>query len=397
MTIVFDRSARSFDIDGRMRVEKAIISKACVNPYWGAEIPNYKELGLDPAKKYMLYRDPAELEAAAPTYEGIPLLLIHKAVSANEPEQRLVVGAVSNVKYEHPYLTASLSVWTKEAIDLIESGDKEQLSCGYRFTCDLTPGSKDGLQWDAVMRGLVGNHLALVDEARVGPEAIVPDSVPSEPPMKSKYAARFPKLTFANDADVIAFDAAMDEEKKEAEDAAREAAEDKAHDCYGKTADEWEKMEAKDKKSARDEWKKAEDKKAKDAKAAKDATPAEPADDPKNKGMDGKLTKAEVEALLANDRKEQRASIMTAVNDLAEARKAVEPLVGVIALDSAEAVYVYALGKNKIDGTGWPLAALKANVESLKSRAAPAKAKIVGDSVGGSALLAAFPGLARFQ
>ena len=104
-------------------------------------------------------------------------------------------------------------------------------------------------------------------------------------------------------------------------------------------------------------------------------------------------------ALLAADRAMQRGAIMTAVQDLTEAREAVKPLVGVApVMDSAEAVYVYALGKQGIDGKGWPLAALKANVESLK-RASTAKptAKPAFDGAAAVSVGSIFPGLSRFN
>jgi hypothetical protein len=50
LILAFDRSARSYDADGRLHVAVSHISKATVNPYQGAEIPGYQELGLDPTK-----------------------------------------------------------------------------------------------------------------------------------------------------------------------------------------------------------------------------------------------------------------------------------------------------------------------------------------------------------
>lgn len=81
----FDKqSARSFDADGRMRVRDCVISVAEVNPYYGREIPKWKELGLDPNKVYDLYRDPEELERGGPTFNG-PLMIRHVAQTADEP------------------------------------------------------------------------------------------------------------------------------------------------------------------------------------------------------------------------------------------------------------------------------------------------------------------------
>ena len=79
-TLAFDqKSARSFDADGRMRVPGCVISVAEPNPYYGKEIPKFKDLALDANTVYDLYRDPSELERAAPTFNGLPLMIRHIA------------------------------------------------------------------------------------------------------------------------------------------------------------------------------------------------------------------------------------------------------------------------------------------------------------------------------
>ena len=133
----FDRSARTKDADGRMRVEACRISKSNVCQYIGYEVPGHEALGLDPNRIYNLYRDRAALKAAAPSFSNVPLLIEHAAVSASEPRKQLVVGTVSSVRYEHPYLVADLMCWDAEAIRLIESGAQRELSCGYGYRADM--------------------------------------------------------------------------------------------------------------------------------------------------------------------------------------------------------------------------------------------------------------------
>ncbi|MGO9430995.1 DUF2213 domain-containing protein, partial [Rhodoblastus sp.] len=336
--MIFDRSVRHYDQDKRLHVDKTVISIANVCEYYGAEIPNAKDLGLEPTKKYKLYRDPAELEAAAPTYHNVPLLVRHAAVNADDPKRDALSGTVSNISFENPYLYGSLAVWTQEGIDLIESGEQEQLSAGYYFTADMTPGvTPEGEHFDGRMRNLICNHVAQVKEGRVGPESTVADqSISETPPMPSKYPALAKFL--AKDADIVAFDAAMDAEAEKE----KEKAEDAERDYYGKTQDEWEEMSAKDKKKARDEWKKAEDKRAKDAEeeTAKNIAAKEKQG---GSGNDSAITVGDLKRLIAEDRKAHRGEILAAVTELAEARELVKPLVGVIALDSAEADYAFAL------------------------------------------------------
>jgi uncharacterized protein len=178
-TLVFDRtSVRLFDSDGHLHVEDTNISKATVNPYFGREIPDYERLGLDANKTYRMLRHPAELTKAAATFDGKPLLLHHKPVNALDHAFDVVAGSVTDVRFEPPYLKAKLHIWPREAIDAIESKRKKELSCGYKYRPDMTPGTYDGMPYDGVMRDIVGNHVALVKEGRAGPDVMVGDSQP---------------------------------------------------------------------------------------------------------------------------------------------------------------------------------------------------------------------------
>lgn len=174
--LAFDR--RMETIDGHLVVTGCHITKANVCPYLGAEIPNSEALGLEPGKVYMLYRDPAEIQAAKDTYNRVPLLMQHVAVSADAPQQFLTVGTASNARFGHPYLDADLTIWTREGIDAIESGKQRELSCGYRYVCDMTPGtSLEGEKYDGRMTQITANHIALVEAGRAGPDVMVADSV----------------------------------------------------------------------------------------------------------------------------------------------------------------------------------------------------------------------------
>jgi hypothetical protein len=176
--IAFDRaSVRSVTVDGRMQVELNPISKANVCPYYGKEIPDWDKLGLDPEKVYMLLRDPEELEKAASTFNEVPLLLIHKPSTANAHPREVTIGTTgSNAQWQDPYLMNTLSVWDGEGIEAIESDEQKELSSGYRYRADMTPGEFNGEHYDGVMRDIVGNHVALVEEGRAGPDVVVGDS-----------------------------------------------------------------------------------------------------------------------------------------------------------------------------------------------------------------------------
>lgn len=192
--LAFDRqSVRSVDADGRLHVALTNISKANVSPYYGSEIPGFSELGLDPAKVYNLWRDPAELEKGAKSFNNLPILRRHIQVSADAPSKEDVVGSIgSDVTFNSPYLCASLCFWDSEAIAGIESGQLEELSPAYRYTPDMTPGNTpDGEAYDGRMTNILGNHLATVEVGRTGKDVVVADSTPftnkqETPAMKTK-------------------------------------------------------------------------------------------------------------------------------------------------------------------------------------------------------------------
>ncbi len=179
--LAFDRAAasvRSYRKDGALDVAATNISKACVNPYVGHEIPGWQELGLNPDEIYNLLRDPEELKKAAPTFNRLPILSEHVAVTADDHQPDLVVGATgSDCEFAAPFLRNSLVLWARDGIDLVESDEQKELSCAYHYRADMTPGSYEGEAYDGVMRDIVGNHVALVKQGRAGADVVVGDSM----------------------------------------------------------------------------------------------------------------------------------------------------------------------------------------------------------------------------
>lgn len=188
-TYAFDKkSARSFDADGRMRVVDCVLSVAEVNPYFGREIPRNRELGLQPDRVYDLYRDPDALAAAAPSFDGLALMIRHVAQTADEPRKEYIGGSVYNVRFEDGRLRGDLLVWDRAAIDLIQSGVLADLSSSYRYTPDMTPGEVAGRAYDGVMRNIEGNHVALVEDGRATGAHVADSAIPlpEEPNMTDK-------------------------------------------------------------------------------------------------------------------------------------------------------------------------------------------------------------------
>jgi hypothetical protein len=168
---------RRIDHDGRMHVDTSNLSMAAVNPYQGDEIPHWELLGLEPKKTYMLLRHPDELKRAADSFNGLPILDTHVPMDADSHLPYLVIGATgSRAKFEPPYLTNAISLWTRDAIDNVNSGQRKELSCAYSYLPVMTPGVYEGRHYDGIMTDLRGNHVALVREGRAGADCVVGDS-----------------------------------------------------------------------------------------------------------------------------------------------------------------------------------------------------------------------------
>lgn len=176
-------SMRTKDDNGFLHVALTPISKATVNPYLGKEIPFSDEHGFDPEKIYYALRPADELEKAANTFNGLPLLLEHHEINAENPAKEWVVGSVgTDAVFEAPYLKNSMTVTDAQAIQYIEDGQAAEISCCYSYDPDFTSGEfteVDGskVHYDLIMRNIKGNHVALVPEGRAGHDVKVADSM----------------------------------------------------------------------------------------------------------------------------------------------------------------------------------------------------------------------------
>ncbi|WP_258086961.1 DUF2213 domain-containing protein [Xenorhabdus bovienii] len=181
-SVVFDEgSRRRIDDNGYLHVSQTHLTKEQVVPYIGREIPGWEDLELEPDRMYYGYRPGDELEKAQSTFNGVPLLYIHKQDSAGQPLKELRVGSIGTTPvWDSPYLDNALTVTDQMAIDAIADGSLKELSCGYFFEPDFTSGEFNGAAYDFVMRNIRGNHVALVKEGRAGPDVYVHDGLPSQ-------------------------------------------------------------------------------------------------------------------------------------------------------------------------------------------------------------------------
>lgn len=377
-------SVRSKDSNGHLRVNKTVITKAAVNPYYGREIPNYENLGLEPNKVYHLLRDPEEIKKGMDTFKTKQLLIKHIPVNSTEPQKQSTIGAIgSELTFEDNKLYADLSAWDEQAIDLIESGKLQELSAGYAYTADMQAGEWQGVPYDGVMRGIQGNHVALVERGRIGRDAIICDGLPID--MELSMLKKGAAVKIATILQKIAMDGVSEESTKELVDTVAKNIEHKP---------------AFDSDLAREQGLDEETiKKVEEIIGAKDSdTKAEDSDKKAEDEDDGKKADAERKKLEETDRDDRDAKkddkaedekpamdaamiAMDAANRVEakyQARDAVLPLVGTIAMDEfkdASSIYAYALKSKGIACDGVNTAGLKALVAQIATKEKPSMAQ----------------------
>lgn len=213
LKLAFDRaSVRSVDADGRLHIEITNISKAAVNPYLGKEIPNGDALGLIPDKLYYLLRDPDELEKGAATFNNLPVLSQHVPVTVDDHQPEVVIGSTgTDAVFEKPFLKNSMVIWVADSIEKIESKEQTEISSAYRYVAVMRAGNYEGVAFDGVMTDIIGNHVAIVDIGRAGPDVVVADNLPKGVAMKiSRRALAVKSAVLAYVKPKLAQDAKLD-------------------------------------------------------------------------------------------------------------------------------------------------------------------------------------------
>lgn len=375
--IALDRgSVRTVDIDGRLHVALSNISKASVDPYYGYEIPGCDQLGLEPNRIYRMLRCPLELAKAASTFNNLPILSKHIPVSAEKPSKNFVIGSTgTDAAFVSPYLQNSSVIWDAQEIKEINARRKKDWSCGYYYTPSMEAGNFNGLPYDGVMRNIVGNHVALVDQGRAGPDVMVGDKMPRGLAMvRSRRSLMLNGALAAIIAPRLAADKALDlssvldnvTAKTRGEDTDALAASvlaiaspliaaDKALDVAMITGAIMAADMCKDDDMAEDDDDEADEDEADE-------------DDKDVAAMAAKKAKmAKKKEAMAADRAVLRAEIFAESAAIRDAERAVAPFIGEVRTshDSAASVYKLALDHAKIDLTGVDSSAFKALVSML--------------------------------
>lgn len=436
MLIAIDATMRSFDKDGRLHIARSHISKASVNPYYGREIPRSAALGLDPNRIYMMLRHPEELAKAAPTFARLPILAKHTPIAdfatlEEKEKKKYIVGTIgSDVEFLEPFLDADVCIWDADAIAGIETEQQCEFSCGYSYEPIMTTGNYAGENYDGIMTQIHGNHLALVPDGRAGSEVRAADSQIEEkkPMIRSKLGnalivavtTAFPKVQIAADSElekalapatrktfgtaqrqaasklILAMDSSIDEKQVFA---VMDALSD-VDDPEPKKKDNEDPEPAKDKKKGKDAKPECDcdmpgGKHSADCKMGKDEKDKDGDEDGDKRAKDKKAKdEEELKAGKAMDARIE--ALRTEYREADQAKRDVRPIVGdVVAMDSAEKIYEFALDQMKIDHTGVQgTAALRALFNLAKDRQTGTVPAVVMDA---ASTLERFPNMGRIR
>jgi len=163
------------DYNGYVSVNRRPISKAGIFEYLGSSIG-----AEDTNKIYKVYRPAEELsnKETIDSFKLVPLIDDHEMLGtdATPAEYKGVQGTTGeDIYFDDDTLFGNLKVYS-DALKTLIDGGKKDLSLGYRCEYEFKEGIFNGEKYDAIQKNLRGNHIALVDNGRMGKEVSVCDS-----------------------------------------------------------------------------------------------------------------------------------------------------------------------------------------------------------------------------
>lgn len=240
---------REYDGNGWFEVKNNPLSVVGVYPYMGRSIsPECVQDNL-----YGVYRSESELadQDCIDSFKLIPWIDDHVMLGSEDAgltpsEQKGVQGVIGqDVYFDGTTLRGNIKVFSEAMANLIENGKKE-LSCGYRCRYEYEPGVYDGQEYQYVQREIRGNHLALVDNGRMGPDVAVLDHLTFT--IDSKEFQKMAKDTESKKDDKVEEDETVYDAEEEKNDEVEKAVKDMAVEKEVEDEDEDEEKETCDEK-----------------------------------------------------------------------------------------------------------------------------------------------------
>jgi len=153
----------------------------------GIQIYRAAEMGItdkEPNEPIKVFRPEEEVfsNSSLSSFANKPVTDNHppELINAKNSKKFSVGHAGPEVIKDGDFAITTLYVTDADAIAKIESG-KVELSNGYVADIDWTPGvTPDGETYDAIQRNIKGNHIAIVERGRAGPQCRVADNLPTD-------------------------------------------------------------------------------------------------------------------------------------------------------------------------------------------------------------------------
>ncbi|NNE58261.1 MAG: DUF2213 domain-containing protein [Hellea sp.] len=157
----------------------ARIARTGIQTYYGHELAGVDE-AVELDRQYRVYRPEQAVfaDAALASFRDLPVTLGHPnaEMSTNNYRDHVIGHVIGDVQRDGDFIRAELSIRDATAIAKIRSGEATQLSVGYHANVTLKTGvTPSGEKYDAIQSHIRGNHIALVDAARCGPECRIGD------------------------------------------------------------------------------------------------------------------------------------------------------------------------------------------------------------------------------
>lgn len=234
---------RDYDTNGWFEIKDNPLSVVGVYPYMGRSI----SADCIQDRLYGVYRPESELSSqdCIDSFKLIPwiddhVMLGNEDAGLTPSEQKGVQGVIGqDVYFDGTTLKGNIKVFSEAMANLIANGKKE-LSCGYRCRYEYAPGTFNGEHYDYVQREIRGNHLALVENGRMGPDVAVLDH-----------------LTFTIDSQEFTQMMTKDTESKKDDKIEDEEKDETVYDSEEEKADEEVEKAVKDEDEDKDDEKKS--------------------------------------------------------------------------------------------------------------------------------------------
>lgn len=113
-------------------------------------------------------------EDAVRSFDQLPVTDEHPPVFLTaENAKEFSRGSLGSIRRDGSWLRGALMVTDAALVEKMERGDARQVSLGYTCELEWKSGEYEGEKYDCIQRKIEGNHGAVVETARAGPEARV--------------------------------------------------------------------------------------------------------------------------------------------------------------------------------------------------------------------------------